>query len=134
MAIDAIVARHGRLDCLVNNAAGNFISRTEDLRGVWGSGPRDVFAVGAGGVIMRYDGVRWYLMFSPTRKELRSVWGTGPTDVYAVGEDGIVLRFDGAHWMVRDAPVQDLLLSIQGEPGRPLLITGSRGVVLEGVR
>ncbi|MBB1632876.1 SDR family oxidoreductase [Cupriavidus sp. UME77] len=29
--IETIWTRHGPLDCLVNNAAGNFISRTEDL-------------------------------------------------------------------------------------------------------
>jgi NAD(P)-dependent dehydrogenase (short-subunit alcohol dehydrogenase family) len=29
--VDGVVARHGRLDCLVNNAAGNFIVRAEDL-------------------------------------------------------------------------------------------------------
>jgi len=29
--VDGVVAKHGRLDCLVNNAAGNFIVRAEDL-------------------------------------------------------------------------------------------------------
>ncbi|MGU3497605.1 SDR family oxidoreductase [Mycobacterium sp. C31M] len=30
-AVDAVVARHGRLDALVNNAAGNFVVPSEDL-------------------------------------------------------------------------------------------------------
>jgi NAD(P)-dependent dehydrogenase (short-subunit alcohol dehydrogenase family) len=29
--VDGVVAKHGRLDCLVNNAAGNFIVRAEEL-------------------------------------------------------------------------------------------------------
>lgn len=29
--VDGVVAKHGRLDCLVNSAAGNFIVRAEDL-------------------------------------------------------------------------------------------------------
>jgi NAD(P)-dependent dehydrogenase (short-subunit alcohol dehydrogenase family) len=29
--VDGVVANHGHLDCLVNNAAGNFIVRAEEL-------------------------------------------------------------------------------------------------------
>ena len=75
------------------------VSRTH-LYGVWGSGPTNVFAVGAwyspssGGSVspraFRWDSKTktWSAMkFSDTSGQiaLQSVWGSGPDDVYAVG-------------------------------------------------
>ena len=40
------------------------------LRGVWGSSGSDVFAVGAYGTIVHYDGAGWSAMSSGTTEEL----------------------------------------------------------------
>jgi hypothetical protein len=85
------------------------------LRGVWGSGPADVYAVGfdffsPDARVLRYDGTRW----SPVEgfasdgfEELRllSVWGSSPTDVFIVGAafDGefdrsLIFHYDGVSW------------------------------------
>ena len=37
------------------------------LEALWGAGPDAVFAAGAGGVILRYDGTEWLPMTSPTK-------------------------------------------------------------------
>lgn len=66
----------------------------------------DLFAVGAKGTILRYDGVQWTIISSPTSEYLRSIWGTSDSDVYAVGEKGVMLHFDGVSWSVVDTGVE----------------------------
>ena len=67
---------------------------TRHLRGVWGSGHDDVFAVGYGGTVVHYDGANWLTQASTI--SLYGVWG-GPEDVFAVGESGTVIHHDGAN-------------------------------------
>ena len=68
------------------------------LSSVWGSGPKDIGAVGDTGTILHYDGTA----FTPStvqlplgrKPNLRGVWGSGPNDVWIVG-DGVVLHYTG---------------------------------------
>lgn len=78
---------------------------TDPLYAVWGSGPSDVWAVGARGAIRHFvaGAQRWSIVDSPTRQALRSVWGSGPSDVWAVGDEGTVLHYDGAAWTLVNA-------------------------------
>jgi hypothetical protein len=87
------------------------------LRGVWGSGANDVYAVGEGGTVLRYDGVRWYALPNPTTKTLRAVWGTDPTDVYVVGEEGSLFRYNGSAWTTLDSKTTALLIGLSGTRG-----------------
>jgi hypothetical protein len=69
---------------------------TVTLAGTWGSSPTDMWAVGAAGTILQYDGhvVRWLQI--PQGPALNAVWGTSHNDVWAVGAAGTVLHFNGA--------------------------------------
>ena len=67
---------------------------SEWLRGVWGSGVGDVYAVGTGNnsvpVIDHYDGSSWISVSANlpggwTSGALSSVWGSGAGNIYAVG-------------------------------------------------
>jgi hypothetical protein len=74
-----------------------------DLRGVWGSGPRDVWIVGDRGALLRWNGASWTPYPSPVPNvSFRDVWGTAADDVWAVGyEFGgslVILRWNGARW------------------------------------
>jgi hypothetical protein len=71
-----------------------------DLLGVWGNSAHDVFAVGADGVIVHYDGSAWTSMSSGVSDTLRAIDNT-----IAVGSDGAVTRFDGSSWRAEDAGV-----------------------------
>jgi hypothetical protein len=72
---------------------------------IWGSGPDDVWVVGAscnegayGNVIAawHYDGVAWSDLLVPLDDEnLAGVWGTGPCDVWTVGTGSLSLIL---HW------------------------------------
>jgi hypothetical protein len=72
---------------------------TGALHSVWGVSSTNVFAVGAGGRIVRFNGTAWAAMTSPTNRTLRRVSGSGANNVWAVG-DSTVLRFDGTQWTV----------------------------------
>jgi hypothetical protein len=62
---------------------------------IWGSSASDVFAVGAGGWVVHYDGKTW----TPTMVDtFKSVWGSGPHDVWAAGPNG-VNHYDGMNWV-----------------------------------
>ncbi len=64
------------------------------------------FAVGAEGVIFRFDGWRWRAVGSPVRLDLFDVALLGPGEGWAVGERGLTLRWDGQRWRVTESPVQ----------------------------
>lgn len=66
----------------------------EDLRGIWGSGPADVWIVGAKGRILHWNGKALAPRASGTTKDLDGVAGRGPKDVWFAG-DGVVLHWNG---------------------------------------
>jgi len=98
------------------------------LNGVWGSGPNDVWAVGAdvssfgptptpNFTILHWDGSTWSVSPLPTfdgtlyQPQLESVWGSGPSDVWAVGGSfaggGEILHWDGSAWSFSSVALSD---------------------------
>jgi len=75
---------------------------TEGLLGVWGFSNSDVFAVGANGTIIHWDGVAWSAQTSGTSEWLRAIWGSHGNRVYAVGgtfsSNYLILIYDGISW------------------------------------
>jgi hypothetical protein len=72
------------------------------LRGVWGSGPDDVWAVGLG-MVLHNDGSTW----SPVIRRddegaFRSVWGSGSNDVWIAGKE--LLHWNGTGWASVEVP------------------------------
>lgn len=63
---------------------------TATLYGVWGTSATNVYAVGASGTIMHYDGTTWTAESSGTTGKLNAVWGLGETNIYAVGEQALL--------------------------------------------
>ncbi|MCA9550130.1 MAG: hypothetical protein KC933_08850 [Myxococcales bacterium] len=67
----------------------------QDLYSVWGAAADDVFAVGARGTVLHFDGTAWKGLPSSTARDLFSVVGsTDGATVVAVGSEGamVVLR------------------------------------------
>lgn len=77
------------------------------LYGVWGSAANNIWAVGASGRILRYNGTSWTSVSSPTTRKLVKVSGSSPSNIWAVG-DSVLLRFDGATWV--DVPMTGNLI------------------------
>lgn len=109
---------------------------TVELHGVWGTAANDVYVVGAGGTVLRYDGAKLSPMASGTQTTLRGVWGSGASAVYAVGgdkQDGVVLRHDGSKWAALHQQKDAGLYSVWGSGASDVHAVGygsSGGVAL----
>ncbi len=118
------------------------ITSSDYLRGVWGSAPDDVWAVGGvlDTVVLRYDGGAWTKTPTgdlPTVGPLAAVWGDGPSEIVAVG-NGAILGFDGQDWsQMETTPIIDSFLMIfenaWGTSIDDLFVVGQHGLTFEGV-
>src|SRR5215475_7396375 len=72
---------------------GSRILNSPTLRGIWGSGPNDVWVVGDRGSILHSvdNGGSWLEISGRTQAAMTGVWGVG-SNVYAVGAGGTILR------------------------------------------
>jgi hypothetical protein len=110
---------------------------TEDLWGVWGAAPDDLWAVGGRGraegqdTILHYDGATWTKVRTPDLSRPNvfaffKVWGTSASDVYVVGQRGAVLHFDGSGWTEQLVGTSEDLISLWGTSDHQVIIVGGR--------
>ncbi|MCB9617601.1 MAG: hypothetical protein H6722_34640 [Sandaracinus sp.] len=110
----------------------------QDLWGVWGSGPDDVWAVGGipflGGrpTIVHWDGEAWSNVEPPTLERANvfaffKVWGSGPNDVWIVGQRGAVVRWNGEVFEEQLVGVDADLISVWGTGPDHVAMVGGRG-------
>lgn len=84
---------------------------TQDLWGIWGAAPDDLWAVGgtarrpmeAVPTLLHYDGSAWTEQELPPITPVNvtaifKIWGSAANDVYAVGVGGAVIHYDGSAW------------------------------------
>jgi hypothetical protein len=71
---------------------------TADLHAVRGTSATDVWAVGASGAIVHFDGTEWTVSPSCVDDDLFAVDPRSLDDVVAAGEHGTILRWDGIAW------------------------------------
>lgn len=112
---------------------------TGQLTGVWASGPRDVWAVGASGALVHWDGAVWSSVDAGAPGALNAVWGSGPRDVWAVGYEG-ALHWDGTTWSRSTrgeawdpsygTTVTGALLSVWGTGPGDVWAVGEHGIAL----
>ncbi len=101
---------------------------TANLRAVWGSSGADVYAVGDGPTLLRFDGEAWSQIALPTtlgleQSALVDVWGSSANDVYLVAERA-VLRFDGSSFTDVTPPDDP----VDGNPFRSVFASGPNDV------
>jgi hypothetical protein len=68
-------------------------STTNDLFAIWGSSSTNIYAVGASGTILNFNGTAWTARSSGTLETLFGVWGSSATDVFVVGDSGTILHY-----------------------------------------
>jgi hypothetical protein len=86
------------------------------LVSVWGSGPNDVWAVGALGNVIHWDGKAWASAPVPSHWSLRAVWGTGPNDVWTVSAPNQIFHTTGfANGTAQWSPVAEVT-DLSSEP------------------
>lgn len=108
----------------------NPLPQGNNLYGVWVNTPSDVFAVGAAGTILHYDGSSWSSMTSGTSLSLYAVWGTSGAHVIAVGDQGTILRYDGSSWSSMASGTTAALNAVWGSAPHNVLAVGANGAIL----
>jgi hypothetical protein len=100
------------------------------VRALWGASDSDVWAVGDGGQILRYDGSDWHAVETRIYGDLNHVWSGGPDDAWATGTSG-TLRWDGTRWMATTTSVSDAdLHGVWGVDSCHVWAVGAAGTVL----
>ncbi|HEY1586755.1 MAG TPA: glucosyltransferase-I, partial [Polyangia bacterium] len=74
------------------------------IKGIWGSGPNDVYAVGAGPILHSTGNGMFVAQTQLFQHGLFGVWGSGASDVYAVGAESSVLHSAGDGAWAPDDP------------------------------
>ncbi|HZH04849.1 MAG TPA: hypothetical protein VEY30_13775, partial [Myxococcaceae bacterium] len=76
----------------------NPLPQGNTLQGAWAVAANDVYAVGARGTVLRWDGVGWSRESLSTTEALEAVWAGTSNDVWVVGQGGYASHWDGKGW------------------------------------
>lgn len=102
-------------------------SRDTSLNAVFAVASDEVYAVGDGGVALRYDGFAWASVQTGTQQNLNGVWGSGPGDVRFVGDFGAIVKYLGGREV---SPMTTSLRAIWGTAKDDIWAVGESGTVL----
>jgi hypothetical protein len=108
----------------------NVFSYTCWLNAIWGSSPRDIYAVGEYGMVLHSDGQKWEVLRYGQEDGLSDVWGSSSTDVFVVGRDGIILHYDGTRWSRMPSGTTAALNAVWGRASNDVYAVGESGAVL----
>lgn len=102
---------------------------TATLRGVWGTAMNNVWAVGDGGVILRWNGTTWNTVASGVTANLQAIHGNGAGNMLAVGENATVIRWNGTVWAAESLPngVNEDFFGVWMAPAGVAVAVGQRG-------
>ena len=109
----------------------------QDLWGVWGAAPDDLWSVGGRGTapdqatILHFDGSGWTATSTPALARpnvfaFYKVWGTGSNDAYAVGQRGVLIHWNGTAWSEVTTGATDDLISLWGTAADRIVAIGGR--------
>src|SRR5581483_348775 len=73
----------------------NPLPQGNNLTGFWAFSSSDIWAVGAKGTALHFDGQTWSGLTGPDADEFKGVWGAAPDDVWVIGV-GSAYHWDGA--------------------------------------
>lgn len=96
-----------------------------------GFGSSEIYGVGYGGQIWRYDGRRWHQVASPTNLRLESVRCVAGEYVVAAGDEGIVLKGREDQWEIIGNDLTDEVLTDVESLGTRVLVSTEVGLLME---
>jgi len=101
------------------------------LAAIWAVADSDVYAAGAGPVVLHYDGTAWTTMMSPpTTLPINAIWASAAGDVVAIASDGDVFRLTGGTWQSITPAPKVALFGIWGTKLDELFVSGTAGAIL----
>lgn len=105
----------------------------DGLRGVWGPGAGEAYAVGENGRVLRWNDTSWTLLDTVrtlTTNTLESVWGTSASRLFVVGANGTALRLTEAGWTRDSTPTRNTLFGVWGDSANDVWAVGANGTIL----
>lgn len=104
----------------------------DDLEGIWGVDLQNVYIVGEGGFVAKWDGSSWRRLEVPAEgADINEVWANGEDNVYCVGQFGTILYFNGQSWSKQNSNSTAFLNGIWGDSNTgELFAVGSSGTIL----
>jgi hypothetical protein len=86
----------------------------------------DVWAVGARGAVMHYDGTHWRAVSAGTTADLDDVWMASATDGWLVGAAGVIRRWNGTAWNPVTSGTLMNLTGVWGSAANNVYIVGDK--------
>ena len=102
----------------------------QNLSGLWGSGPSDVWVAGLSATIQHWDGTSWSASSFYGQTGLLSMWGSGATDVWSVGVVGATAHWDGMSWTAGTAGTGSTLYGVWGSAASDVWAVGGAGSIV----
>lgn len=103
-----------------------------DLRAITGRSPREIYATGARGRLIVYDGQRWQPADLPFTQNFNALWSNGPSNIWLAGEGGVVAQVNlraGTAKLLPSGTRSSLSAIGQSAAGR-LLMVGDQGTLV----
>lgn len=111
----------------------------QNLWGVWGATPSDLWSVGGSGknegdaTVLHFDGTTWTQVTLPKLAKAGvmaffKVWGTSADNVYVVGQAGAVLHYDGTSWKEELVGASSDLIAVWGTGPSDVVAVGGRAI------
>jgi hypothetical protein len=101
------------------------------LHDVWTNGPNDVWAVGACGTRIHWNGASFSVETAARADVWSGLWGSSPTDLWSVGVHGRIAHFDGHTWTSVASPTETDLMDVRGSGPRDVWAVGADGTFLQ---
>lgn len=96
---------------------------------MWGADANNIWVVGDGGSIEKWNGTALVPQTSGTMQNLRAVWGLNASNVWAAGFAGTILKWDGSNWTSQMSGVASGLRGFWGTDANNVWVVGDSGVI-----
>ncbi len=107
----------------------------KNIYGLWGAAKDDLYAVGAAGTLVHWNGGGWTVQASPVAgtADLHGIFGTDAKHAWLVGWNGAMAAFDGLGWQVLPmlsgtANLNSVFASPKASGGHDVWVAASSGL------
>jgi hypothetical protein len=104
---------------------------TSDLNAITGFALDNMWAVGADGTAIRFDGATWRATETGVTVPLWSAFAPNASAVFAVGNNGTAIRWTGEAWESMPTGVTNNLYAVHGVSAVNMWAVGNRGTALQ---
>lgn len=129
-AKNALGQNTGPLLRRINGAWQQTYTADQTLTSIWGSSTNSIWAVGDGGMILRWDGSQWNRVSSNTSANLSKVRGIVGGNTLVVGEAGFVAEWTGATWLARSSGTVNALFGVYWSSTTEAWAVGEGGTII----